>query len=71
MSQSKLESWVESFTNAALGFFIAFLASFIIFPMFGIDNGFFKNFGMTFCYTVVSIIRSYIVRRIFNSMTFK
>ena len=66
MAQTKIQSFVEALSNVAIGFSIALLTQIIVFPFFGIDIPLSKNIGITAVFTVVSIVRSYVVRRWFN-----
>lgn len=67
MSQTKLESFIEANTNVFIGFFISLTAGFVIYPCFNVEVHPVKNIGITLCFTVISIIRSYLVRRYFNN----
>jgi hypothetical protein len=70
MKQSKIDSLMEAVTNVAIGFGINFVANLIILPWwFGIeaDAGSFAVLGAI--YTVISIARSYVIRRAFNGQT--
>ena len=64
--QSKLESLYEAVINTFIGFVIAFISQLIIFPIVGIDVTLGRNFILTVLFTLVSIIRTYIIRRYFN-----
>ena len=64
--QTKKQSLIESFTNVAIGYIISLLSLFIIFPILGIESSPSKNFIITFYFTIISIFRSYIIRRYFN-----
>lgn len=66
-SQTKMGSFVEAWVNVFIGFWINFTANLIILPMFGFDSltvG--TNFVIGLVYTVISVARSYIIRRWFN-----
>jgi hypothetical protein len=64
--QSKKMSLVESITNVAVGYGVAILSQIIIFPVFGISATVKDNLLIGLFFTVVSIFRSYVLRRIFN-----
>ena len=64
--QSKLESLTEAIINTFIGFVIAFISQLIIFPIVGIDVTLGQNFILTVLFTLVSIIRNYVIRRYFN-----
>ena len=67
MSQSRLGSLCESLTNVAIGFTVSWLASLVVFPLFGVHTSPAQNAGITLIYTGISIVRSYVVRRWFNA----
>lgn len=69
--QSKKQSLVESATNTAVGFVISLTATFIIFPLVGFESSFSKNLIVTIFFTIVSVLRGYFIRRIFNNKTQK
>lgn len=64
--QTKKQSFIEAITNTAVGFGISLAATFIIFPLVGVATTPFKNVLITVFFTVISILRGYIIRRIFN-----
>jgi hypothetical protein len=64
--QTKLESLKESFTNILIGYSVSLVSQLVIFPMFGIDVPLSSNIKIGLWFTVVSIIRSYVIRRWFN-----
>lgn len=64
--QSKLESLYEASINIFIGFVIAFISQLVFFPIVGIEVTLDQNFILTVLFTLVSIIRTYIVRRYFN-----
>ncbi|PZX03198.1 DUF7220 family protein [Celeribacter halophilus] len=67
--QSRLMSLVEAVANVAIGFSVAMLTQIIVFPWFGIDADFGTHLGISACFTAVSIVRSYLVRRVFNGLS--
>lgn len=64
--QSKKHSLIESITNTLIGFMVSLLIQLIIYPVMGIPVKFSQNIIITLVFTIVSILRGYIVRRIFN-----
>ena len=66
MSQSRRMSFVESCVNVAVGYSVAVAAQIAIFPLFGIRIPFTDNLLIGAFFTVVSICRSYALRRAFN-----
>lgn len=69
--QLKKHSLIESITNVIVGYGVALLSQIIIFPIFGIKVTIRDNVLIGLFFTVVSIIRSYALRRIFNKLTGK
>ena len=68
MSQSKKGSLIEALINTTIGFGINFTANLVILPLFGFENLTLEtNFYIGIAYTVVSVARSYVVRRWFNA----
>ena len=67
--QSKKHSLLEVSLNIAMGFLLAMLTNYLILPVFGAHVSLSANFWITLVFTVVSFIRSYIFRRIFNRIT--
>lgn len=68
MSQSRRMSFVESCANVAIGYGVALASQLTIFPLFGIRVSLADNLLIGAFFTVVSIARSYAVRRLFNRM---
>ena len=64
--QSKRFSLIEATTNTLAGLIIAFAVQLVIYPVMGIPVRIEQNIIITFVFTGVSIIRGYILRRIFN-----
>ena len=66
MSQSRRWSFYESCINVAVGYGVAVAAQVAIFPVFGIRVSIADNLLIGAFFTVVSIGRSYALRRVFN-----
>lgn len=66
MSQSRAHSFIESLTNVAVGYGIAVLTQAVVFPLFGIRVSVPDHLAIGALFTVVSIARSYALRRLFN-----
>jgi hypothetical protein len=64
--QSKTQSMIESISNVAIGYLVALASQLAVFPMFGINIPLADNISIGAWFTVISIIRSYVVRRMFN-----
>ena len=61
-------SFVESCANVAIGYGVALLSQLAIFPLFGIKVSLAENLLIGLFFTIISIARSYVVRRLFNRM---
>jgi hypothetical protein len=66
--QSRLQSLIESIANIVIGMGIAFGAQLIVFPALGLAVRLDQNIAITVAFTVVSLARSYILRRIFSRL---
>lgn len=69
MIQKKSHSLIESLINVLIGYFIALAAQLIIFPRYGIHISMSDNLMIGALFTIVSIARSYVLRRLFNRFT--
>lgn len=69
MSQSRKASAIEAVANVAIGYGVAIAAQILIFPLFGIRVGLADQLGIAAAFTVVSLVRSYALRRLFNWIT--
>ena len=67
--QSKTHSMIESIINVSVGYFVALISQIIIFPLFGIHATIKDNILIGIWFTIISILRSYILRRIFTRRT--
>lgn len=67
MKQTKLESLLESVVNILIGYFVALISQIVVFPLVGIEVPITTNLIIGFWFTVISLIRSYIIRRWFNA----
>ncbi|HWL06479.1 MAG TPA: hypothetical protein VNQ99_16350 [Xanthobacteraceae bacterium] len=68
MKQSRTMSLVESLTNVAVGYGIAVIAQILVFPLFGLSTTLANNMAMGAIFTVVSIARSFTLRRVFEAI---
>ena len=71
MAQTRLGSIAEAWANIAVGFVINFTANWLILPAFGFHTLTLKtNFEIGLLYTLISLVRSYVLRRWFNGLKF-
>lgn len=68
MKQSRTMSLVESLTNVAVGYGIAVITQILVFPLFGLSTTLAENMAMGAIFTVVSIARSFTLRRLFEAV---
>ena len=68
--QTRWQSFFESSINVAIGYGVALLSQILVFPLFGIHIPLASNLaiGIGAIFTVISIARSYAVRRVFNKL---
>ncbi|WP_332404515.1 hypothetical protein [Vibrio metschnikovii] len=64
--QSKKHSFIESVTNVLVGYWVSVLSQLLIFPLFGVHLRIEENLLISFYFTLISIGRSYSIRRLFN-----
>lgn len=67
MTQTRKKSLLESIANATLGLVISWLFTYYGLPIFGISPDPIQATWITGVYFLLSLIRSYIIRRIFNA----
>ncbi len=66
MRQSRFMSLVEAIANVVVGYGVAVVTQILIFPIFGLHTTLGQNLKMGAVFTVVSIARSYVLRRAFE-----
>lgn len=67
MEQTRLSSLIESLMNIAIGYGVALLSQIAIFPMFDIHVSITTNLWIGAWFTLISLVRSYVIRRWFNA----
>jgi hypothetical protein len=68
MKQSRLMSLVESIASVAVGYGVAVVTQILIFPVFGLHTTLAQNLKMGAIFTIVSIARSFALRRVFEAI---
>ena len=68
MKQSRLMSLVESLANVLVGYGVAVATQMVVFPRFGFAVSITENLLIGLIFTVVSIVRSYALRRGFEAL---
>ena len=66
MTQSRMMSAIESIANVLVGYGVAVATQAAIFPLFGLIATLEQNMAMGAVFTIVSLVRSYVLRRVFN-----
>lgn len=64
--QSRIMSATEAATNIAIGYAVSVTANLLVLPMFGYNVTLGDSLAIGLAFTVISLIRSYVVRRFFN-----
>jgi hypothetical protein len=68
MLQSRLMSLVEAGTNVVVGYGIAVTTQGLVFPLFGLGATISQNLAIGAIFTVMSLLRSYLLRRAFTAV---
>ena len=68
MKQSRAMSLVESVANVVVGYGVAVVTQILIFPVFGLQTTLAQNLKLGLVFTIVSIGRSYALRRFFEAV---
>jgi hypothetical protein len=68
VKQSRFMSLVEAVTNVVVGYGVAVVTQILIFPIFGLHTTLAQNLQMGAVFTVASIARSYVLRRLFEQL---
>lgn len=66
--QSRTMSLVEAVANVIVGYGVAVMTQILIFPVFGLHTTLAQNLKMGAVFTVVSIARSFALRRVFEAI---
>ena len=68
MKQSRAMSLVEAVANVVVGYGVAVVTQILIFPVFGLHTTLAQNLKMSAVFTLVSIGRSFALRRVFEAI---
>lgn len=66
--QSRRASLLEVTLNTSTGFLTSLATQWVVFPMFDFRPALSQNLIITAIFTIVSVARSYIWRRVFNAL---
>ncbi|WP_428541266.1 DUF7220 family protein [Profundibacter sp.] len=68
MKQSRTMSLVEAIANVVVGYGVAVITQMLVFPVFGLHTTLTQNLKLGLVFTVVSIARSFTLRRVFEAL---
>ena len=68
MKQSRAMSLVESIVNVIVGYCVAVATQVLIFPALGVDVTMAQNLRISAAFTMISICRSFALRRMFEAI---
>ena len=68
MKQSRFMSLIEAIANVAVGYGVAVVTQILIFPVFGLHTTLGQNLKMGGIFTIVSLARSFALRRLFEAL---
>jgi hypothetical protein len=66
--QTKRQSFIEAITNIFIGYITAVISQLLIFPIFDINVPLSDNLLIGLYFTLISLLRSYMLRRYFNGL---
>ena len=66
MPQSRRVSLLESVANVVIGYLVAVGSQMVVFPLVGIQATTAQNFISGLWFAGISLVRGYVVRRLFN-----
>lgn len=69
--QTPRQSLIEATLNTISGFFTSLITQWMVFPMFDFHPALSENLTITAIFTIVSVVRSYVWRRVFNALQTK
>lgn len=67
LRQTRIGSLIEACANVLIGFGVALISQIVVFPLVGIHVSLSTNLEIGLWFTVISIVRSYVIRRWFNA----
>ena len=68
MSQTRTGSMIEKLSDTIFAFCLSVLFAPLFFSLNGLETEVGQNINVVLCFTLLSIIRGYIVRRFFNKL---
>ena len=58
-------SLIEAITNVVVGYVLAIITQIVVFPWFGLEAALGEHMAIGMAFVVVSLARSYLLRRLF------
>lgn len=68
MKQSRRMSLLEAVTNVLVGYGVAVTTQMLVFPLFGLHTTLQENLVIGLIFTIISLVRSYLLRRAFETL---
>jgi hypothetical protein len=68
LGQSRRASLLEAFANILIGFLISSLANLLFLPLWGFHVSLSTSLEIGLLFTLISLLRSYLLRRLFNAI---
>jgi len=69
VGQSKTGSLIEAIANIIVGLSVAWLLTYTTLPLIGVDINAYQTTQVSAIFTAWSLFRTYVLRRVFNSIT--
>jgi len=66
LKQTRKQSFIEANINTLAGFIISYITLLILNSVYGMQLSMVQSLEVTLIFTVVSVFRNYLVRRLFN-----
>ena len=67
LMQSKKESFIETLTSVFIGWLIGVILNILVLPLFDYNITVIDSLWVSLIFTIVSVIRGYVIRGWFNS----
>lgn len=67
--QSRLGSMMEAIASTAIGYGVAVVSNLLLLPIFGFQPTLHEASSLALLFTGISLVRGYLVRRLFNWIT--
>ena len=68
MNQSRIMSLIEAAANVVVGYVLAITTQIVVFPWFGIEAALGEHLAIGLIFVGVSLIRGYLLRRLFEAI---